>query len=231
MFLINSAIVNPWDDLEDLFEDLEINPSATKSKSSNTIDNDNCIRFPWQNFDEPQDIHRNIDLMCAVDLQYYGHFIAEFETKCNVFSMMNKVDPLDKPIDPVIDADMQCIDLLLLTPDTPTTGPQQRDLLAALTSTSSGDVFDGERLEVLGDAFLKFSASIFLMQHHPEWHEGFLSTCKGQMVSNRNLYYLGNELVAGKLKVFLFNPKVSWKPPMMCVPNDLKVYFYECALS
>lgn len=145
---------------------------------------------------------------------------------------MNECGLAENPPEPIINADDQRIDLLQVQPTTVSMGPQQRDILAALTSVASGDVFDGERLEVLGDSFLKFSSSVLLMKNHPEWHEGFLTSCKGQMVSNRNLYYLGNELLGGRLKVFGFDPKGSWQPPLMCVPADLKVspfilYFME----
>lgn len=50
-----------------------------------------------------------------------------------------------------------------------------------------------ERFETLGDAFLKFIASLFLFKTHEKWHEGHLSALKGKLVSNRNLFYIGNE--------------------------------------
>lgn len=70
---------------------------------------------------------------------------------------------------------------------------QQKDLIKVLTTSHAGDVFDMERLEVLGDAFLKFSVSLYLFKKHSDWHEGYLSTLKGQIVSNRNLFYIGND--------------------------------------
>jgi endoribonuclease Dicer len=70
---------------------------------------------------------------------------------------------------------------------------QQKDLIKVLTTSNSGDVFDMERFETIGDAFLKFIASLFLFKSHETWHEGHLTNLKGRMVSNRNLFYIGND--------------------------------------
>lgn len=165
--------------------------------------------------------------MFSVDVQYFNHFLDDYQSLIDVSEMANH-NPSNFVPDSgasLLTDDDQRIDLLLIKPATPSNGPQQRDLLAALTCASAADVFNGERLEVLGDSFLKFSASVFLVKQHPEWHEGFLTTCKGRMVSNRNLFYLGKQRLAGKLKVLPFDPKASWLPPLMCVPNELKVGF------
>lgn len=63
-----------------------------------------------------------------------------------------------------------------------------------------------ELFEVLGDAFLKFSVSFFLIQKHIDWHEGFLTTIKGQIVGNRNLCYSAiRHKLPGMIKVNQFN--------------------------
>lgn len=65
-----------------------------------------------------------------------------------------------------------------------------------------------ERYEVLGDAFLKFIASLFLFKRHEEYHEGFLTSLKGQIVGNRNLFYIGDQMgLSGMLKTSMFTAK------------------------
>lgn len=65
----------------------------------------------------------------------------------------------------------------------------------------TGDVFDMERYEVLGDGFLKFIVSLFLYKRHEKYHEGYLTTLKGQIVGNRNLFYIGDQFgLSGMIK-------------------------------
>lgn len=103
-------------------------------------------------------------------------------------------------------------------------GIEQHEMLAAITSASSADVFHNEILEVLGDAFLKFSTSLYLIQRHIDWHEGFLTTIKSQMVGNRNLCYSAmRHGFPGMVKMHNFNPKEDWQPPMLKVPDLVQV--------
>uniref|UniRef100_A0A182PBR4 Dicer-2 n=1 Tax=Anopheles epiroticus TaxID=199890 RepID=A0A182PBR4_9DIPT len=100
---------------------------------------------------------------------------------------------------------------------------QQSDLLQALTTKSSADVFNLERFEVLGDAFLKFAASVYILFRHTSWHEGYLTTCKGRIVSNRNLLYCAMSYgLPGKIKVHPFDPKNDWVPPLCSVPAVIR---------
>lgn len=116
------------------------------------------------------------------------------------------------------------IQLLDIDVDGPTNGPEQCDILSALTSASAGDVFDMERLELMGDSFLKFSVSFYLLQKHPTWHEGYLTSCNGRMVSNQNLCYLAIEqMIPGMININKFNPKNDWAPPLFNLPAEVKV--------
>lgn len=219
-----SLVDDPWSDIVDAFEHLDVvDTSVTHHDQALKVDSLSC---PWADYEEPRDLNRNLDSVFPLDVQYFNHFLDGYQSEINIEKIMNFNQSIVVPKNPAtanLTADDQRIDLLLIKPSTPSEGPQQRDLLAALTCVSSADVFNGERLEVLGDSFLKFSTSVFLVKNHPEWHEGFLTTCKGRMVSNRNLFYLGQHLVGGKLKVLAFDPKSSWMPPLMCVPKELKV--------
>ncbi|XP_050079861.1 endoribonuclease Dicer [Anopheles maculipalpis] len=105
---------------------------------------------------------------------------------------------------------------------------QQADLLQAITTKSSSDVFNLERFEVLGDAFLKFGVSVYILFQHTSWHEGYLTFCKSRMVSNRNLVYCAmNYGLPGKIKVHGFDPKNDWVPPLSSVPGPIRQAMVE----
>lgn len=180
---------------------------------------------------EPYDLMRNFDNAYEVDIDYYYHFISE---KLSNMSIKNGGNNLFVPsqftrntpaLCDVEKTDKMKIAILNTKLATPITrGIEQCDILAALTSASSSDVFHMELFEVLGDAFLKFSVSLYLIQNHPNWHEGYLTAIKGQIVGNRNLCYsaMRNNL-AGKIKIHNFNPKEDWLPPMAKLDDLVKV--------
>lgn len=86
----------------------------------------------------------------------------------------------------------------------------------------TGDVFDMERYEVLGDGFLKFISSLFLYKKYDDWHEGYLTTLKGKIVSNRNLFYVGNNFgLSGRIKTSRFDSMDSL-PPSIRIPSDVQ---------
>lgn len=64
-------------------------------------------------------------------------------------------------------------------------GPELKDVLAALTVIKSGDTFNLERAETLGDSFLKFAATLYLFHKFPQCNEGQLTNIKGRLIGNR----------------------------------------------
>lgn len=63
-----------------------------------------------------------------------------------------------------------------------------RDLVAAaISAPSAQELTDYNRLEFLGDSFLKFSTSLTLMAKHLRYHEGILAHQKDHIVSNGRL--------------------------------------------
>lgn len=93
-------------------------------------------------------------------------------------------------------------------------GPSPSQLLQALTPSKAMDMFNMERLETLGDSFLKLTTSAYLYCKLPALNEGYLSLLKADQISNRNLYRLGK---SKKLPEFMigheFQPGYSWLPP------------------
>ncbi|KAH7107313.1 P-loop containing nucleoside triphosphate hydrolase protein [Auriculariales sp. MPI-PUGE-AT-0066] len=60
-------------------------------------------------------------------------------------------------------------------------------LIEATTLPHSGIGFDNQRLETLGDAFLKVGVSVYAFEKYPHKHEGQLTNMRIPSVSNRSL--------------------------------------------
>ena len=70
----------------------------------------------------------------------------------------------------------------------PVDHPDSALVLQALTTTHSGDAFNLERLEMLGDAFLKLAVSLHLFMSYQDKDEGKLTQRKKNQISNLALY-------------------------------------------
>ncbi|RNA31321.1 endoribonuclease Dicer [Brachionus plicatilis] len=94
-------------------------------------------------------------------------------------------------------------------------GPGPALLLQALTLSNAADGFDLERLETVGDSFLKQAVTVYLFFTYPNIHEGKLSFLRSKQVSNYNLYKLGKRKNIQELIVSSkFDPLDSWLPPL-----------------
>ena len=62
-------------------------------------------------------------------------------------------------------------------------GPGPELLLQALTLANAADGFDLERLETVGDSFLKQALTVYLFFAYPNVHEGKLSYLRSKQVS------------------------------------------------
>lgn len=79
-----------------------------------------------------------------------------------------------------------------------------------------------ERYEVLGDGFLKFICSLYLYKEYEQWHEGYLTSLKGRLVSNRNLFYIGNSFgLSEMLKATKFKAK-ELLPQSITLPSNVQ---------
>jgi len=84
-------------------------------------------------------------------------------------------------------------------------------------------MFNLERLETLGDSYLKFIVSLFLYHKFPTFNEGQLTALKGKMIGNRNLYYCGNKKgIPGRIKNDAFVPSSNFIPPAYSVYRPLQ---------
>ena len=101
-------------------------------------------------------------------------------------------------------------------------GPSPTLILQSFTMSNSSDGFNLERLEMLGDSFLKQAVTIYLYCTYPRLHEGKLSYMRSKQVSNFNLYRLGKrKAIAKKMQVALFDPAINWLAPGFSVKENI----------
>ena len=93
-------------------------------------------------------------------------------------------------------------------------GPPSTLILRALTTGMAGDVFSLERLEILGDSFLKYAITSSVFFKYRYENEGKLSFTRGLRVSNRQLFYLARQRgLPSYVITRMFTPLVNWLPP------------------
>lgn len=94
-------------------------------------------------------------------------------------------------------------------------------ILQALTLAKACDQFNLERLEFLGDSFLKFAIATYLFRSYTNFHEGQLTTISSRFVSNENLCQLGIKLgLPGYIICRKVNHDDSWIPPGYCIKME-----------
>ncbi|XP_074599863.1 endoribonuclease Dcr-1 [Brevipalpus obovatus] len=104
----------------------------------------------------------------------------------------------------------------------PQKGPSPAMILQALTMSNASDGINLERLETVGDSFLKYAVTAFMYCRCPDQHEGLLSQLRSTQISNLRLYNVGSEIKLGEVMVALkFEPNQNWLPPGFKVPKEL----------
>ncbi|XP_053682144.1 endoribonuclease Dcr-1 [Sabethes cyaneus] len=102
-------------------------------------------------------------------------------------------------------------------------GPSPSIILQALTMSNANDGINLERLETIGDSFLKYAITTYLYCTYENVHEGKLSHLRSKQVSNLNLYRLGRRKVLGENMIATkFEPHDNWLPPCYYVPKQLE---------
>lgn len=212
------------------------NPDETvpvKVEKSDIVLYSSTIECPWGEIEEPCDLDRNLVQIFPFEIDYYYSFISQkmSDIQLSKEKSSNNIDLLlgnnngnSLAICDATEEDKQKINLIDITLNSTVTGPRQCDILAAITTPASDDVFDFEQFEIVGEAIINLSTSLWLIQTHPDWHEGFLQKCRSKIVGNRNLCYCALNLnLGGIIKLFKFNPKNDWSPPLKCVPRQIQV--------
>ena len=111
-----------------------------------------------------------------------------------------------------------------LQPDLAThEGPSPSLILQSLTMSNSNDAINLERLETIGDSFLKYATTSYLFCVNTSVHEGRLSHLRSKYVSNLNLYRLGKKKGLGQFMIATkFEPHDNWLPPCYHVPREME---------
>ena len=86
-------------------------------------------------------------------------------------------------------------------------------LLEAVTCANSGDDFNLERLEMLGDSFLKVAVSIHVYWHKDHKDEGKLTKYRTRQISNKNLFNLATKKGLDEYIKYSTFAKDTWLPP------------------
>lgn len=105
-------------------------------------------------------------------------------------------------------------------------GPSPCLILQALTMSNANDGLNLERLETIGDSFLKYAITSYLFCTFENIHEGKLSHLRSKQVSNVHLYRLGRRRGLGGVMVATkFEPHDNWLPPGYHIPKELDKAF------
>nr|7W0A_A Chain A, Dicer-2, isoform A [Drosophila melanogaster]7W0A_E Chain E, Dicer-2, isoform A [Drosophila melanogaster]7W0B_A Chain A, Dicer-2, isoform A [Drosophila melanogaster]7W0C_A Chain A, Dicer-2, isoform A [Drosophila melanogaster]7W0D_A Chain A, Dicer-2, isoform A [Drosophila melanogaster]7W0D_F Chain F, Dicer-2, isoform A [Drosophila melanogaster]7W0E_A Chain A, Dicer-2, isoform A [Drosophila melanogaster]8HF0_A Chain A, Dicer-2, isoform A [Drosophila melanogaster]8HF0_D Chain D, Dic len=246
--------VIPTEDIEEPKSLLE--PMPTKSIEA-SVANLEITEFenPWQKYMEPVDLSRNLLSTYPVELDYYYHFSVgnvcemnemDFEDKeywaKNQFHMptgniygnrtpakTNANVPALMPSKPTVRGKVKPLLILQKTVSKEHITPaEQGEFLAAITASSAADVFDMERLEILGNSFLKLSATLYLASKYSDWNEGTLTEVKSKLVSNRNLLFcLIDADIPKTLNTIQFTPRYTWLPPGISLPHNVLALWRE----
>ncbi|KAF9247216.1 hypothetical protein BU15DRAFT_39362 [Melanogaster broomeanus] len=92
-------------------------------------------------------------------------------------------------------------------------------LLAAISAPSAGFEVDYERLELFGDAFLKYLASVYVFVTNPAQHEGALHTARQRIISNKVLMQSADRMgLPQYVQSKPFSHKL-WNPPYFTVDS------------
>ena len=88
--------------------------------------------------------------------------------------------------------------------------------MQALTLSAAGDSWVMKRMEILGDAFRKYSTTIFLHYNMEDTcDEGDLSTARSKIIGNLNLFHIAEKLGLASCGIVStrMDPVVTWTPP------------------
>uniref|UniRef100_A0A0X3PUP9 Endoribonuclease Dcr-1 n=1 Tax=Schistocephalus solidus TaxID=70667 RepID=A0A0X3PUP9_SCHSO len=102
--------------------------------------------------------------------------------------------------------------------------PSPAMILHALTMSCANEFINLERLETIGDSFLKFVSTVYPFLTFPDAHEGLLSHIRSRIVCNSNLFTLGRlKNLPDRMVGAKFEPHENWVPPGYIVPYDCRL--------
>lgn len=186
--------------------------------------NTESYHYLWPGCQEPPDLERNIEEIQLIQIEHYCQLMNEKQDKTNMIIENDKVNCLIKP-----SVSVPPLQILLLKSSH---GPDPVQIMYALTTKLGHDAFNLERLETLGDSYLKFITSLFLYNNFPKYTEGHLTALKGKIIGNRNLYYCGiKKHIPGRMKVDGFIASSNFIAPAYTVHRQIQNVLIDAEVS
>ena len=88
------------------------------------------------------------------------------------------------------------------------------NILQCFTTSMCTDIFHLERIETIGDSFLKYVVSVSLALSSQQASSGELSINRCRYISNENLFKIGvQKNLPGSIYNQIFDPSSNWLPP------------------
>lgn len=179
-------------------------------------------QYSWNDEQEPIDIDRHIDNLTLLDIAYYEQFINEKYSYEDVKKIMSPVKNSRYPA-LTLPYHFEVKPIEMLNKKSNIYAPDQTLIFQCLTSTKANEIVNLERLETLGDSFLKFITTLYLFLQYPTHGEGRLTHIKGKIIGNRNLLYCGlQKNLGGFMNISEFAPATDWLPPSFGVPKFIR---------
>ncbi|XP_043525578.1 endoribonuclease Dicer [Frieseomelitta varia] len=186
--------------------------------------NTESYHYPWSRYQEPPDLDRNIEEIQLIQIEHYCQLMNEKQDKNNMIIANENINFLIKP-----SVSVPPLQILLLKNSR---GPDPVQIMYALTTKLGHDAFNLERLETLGDSYLKFIISLFLYNNFPKYTEGHLTALKGKIIGNRNLYYCGvKKHIPGRMKVDGFVVSSNFIAPAYTVHRQIQNVLIDAEVS
>lgn len=206
-------------DIVPMPNDLNIAPATlhiNKDFSAKVLE----AEFPWKDLEEPKNILKSLDVT-LMEIEHYEAFINQKIDKKDNYTLKNE-NLNKKPLAITYPTNFVPKKIALLQNDFNNEGPTIRDMYSALTCAKTDDIVNLERLETLGDSFLKLIVSVYVSLRFPNFNEGKATQLKGRLVSNKNLYYLAKKKnLCGIMSFTKLSPKEDWLPPAFITPAEL----------
>lgn len=228
-------VTSEWSQKEDRTDNIsaEVNTEEITTINTRQLNKDFSSKmlerqYPWNDQEEPIDVERNLNVN-LIDIKFYEIFIGK-KLSNNDKNQRNEMQHQNLAIEYKKEFVMKSIDSL--TKECDLKSPELRDVYQALCTLKANDIVNLERLETLGDSFLKVAVSLYVILKYPKYDEGKATTLKCQLISNKNLYYVGiKKNFGGILKNSDLEPKSQWKPPSFGIPDVLLQQYSEGKLN
>lgn len=203
---------------------------------------------PWKVTQEPVDIHRDMESLNFFEIRIYDEFLFRGDSKSHITNrdiliLGSEEAYFDHEKNECHIMEFACPSeevegcpkpLKLLTPYEEIPGPQQDDLLEVFTSSISNDGMNMDLIQVLGNAFLKLTISVYAFKHclnNSSRSLISLQQLQRAFLSKSNLVNCSvKNHLSSRIKVLDFTPG-EWIPPSFTTPPMLKQVLKDQAIS